>query len=1020
MVAFLVHRPIATIMIGIAIVVLGLTSLQTIPISLMPDIDIPQITIRLDGGTMSARELEETVIKPLRVNLAQTPNLENIESETSNGKSLIKLRFIHGTSINYSYIEVNEKVDRFISRLPKDFERPLIVRASLSDIPALHLNLTLKDKKSINDQGVPTQEFINFNLFVETLVKKRLEQIPEVALVDISGLVEPQILIIPNENQMQSLGITNSDIEKAILAQDINIGSLVVKENQNQFHVFIQNELQNIHSIAEIYFQKNNRIFQLKDVATIKSRTKKRKGLVLYNDKDAIQMAITKRADSRMSDLKSSLSEVIQHLEKEYADVAFAVTRDQTKLLDFTIGNLGQSLIFGSLLAFLVLFIFLKNFKSSVLIIISIPTSLLGCFVVFHLLNLSINLVSLSGLIMGIGLMIDNSIIVIDNISQFRSRGYMLLTACVKGTHEVFRPLFSSVLSTCAVFLPLIFLSGEAGTIFYDQAISIATGLFVSLLVSITILPVIYHLIHQKKDASLSTCHQDKNVIYQKYYEIGLFKVFRQQRNTFLTFFSLLALVIALFFVLPKSQLPKLTQTEVLMRIDWNAPINAIENRNRTIEMMQIDSDQLVEYSALVGQQDFLFGESQNNTTNQSIVFFRTRNQHDMEELRQLTSQWLHHHYPKASIDFMDVDNAFNSLFPNTQAPLVAQMIPIGIFDNDKDLKFDALNSEINHQLNQNKKQFSTVWENQIVLKVDPLKLITYDVPKQELVNTLKTAFNENTIHQLYNDQYAIPIVIGGEAKTISQVLEQKFIKINDTTSIPINEIISQHQAKRVKTITAGKEGEYYPISFDIKAKEKNDIIQNIDNIVNQNPHFDVAYTGSLFKTKKLVNELFIVLIVTLLLIFLILSSHFESLILPWIILLEIPMAIFGSFLLLFLFGLGINLMSIIGIIVMSGIIINDSILKLDTIIRLKKQGYSDLYAIISAGRRRLKPILMTSMTTILAVLPLVFTPGLGGELQTPLAIGLIGGMIVGTLISLYWIPIGYYQLRVKNSKSQT
>ena len=440
MVKFLIHRPIAVLMTALGLAVLGVLAVGYVPVSLMPDIDIPEITIQVDGEGRSARELEDGIVSQLRSQLVQLTHLEDIKSETSNGRAVVRLGFTHGTAIDYAFIEANEKVDWAMGSLPRDLERPRVIKASATDIPVFYLDLTLKNDVAAKPNGTVSQKFVDFNRFVDQVVRKRIEQVPEVALVDVNGLVRSEILVVPNEGKMIALGLGISDIEEAIKKDDIEIGSILVKDNQYQYNLRLGTSLSNINDLGNIYIRNNDRVFQLKELAELTERPQKRTGLALSNGREAVTMSIIKQADARMGDLKDALEGTIAQMEKDYPEIKFTVMRNQTKLLDLTIGNLTQSLFWGMLLAFAVMFLFLRDARSPLLIGISVPLSLLVCLLLFHLLEISINIVSLSGLVLGIGLMIDNAIIIIDNIAQHRERGRSLSEACTKGTNEVSSP----------------------------------------------------------------------------------------------------------------------------------------------------------------------------------------------------------------------------------------------------------------------------------------------------------------------------------------------------------------------------------------------------------------------------------------------------------------------------------------------------------------------------------------------------------------------------------------------------
>ena len=1015
MIKFLIHKPIAVLMTALGILILGMLAVAYVPVSLMPDIDIQEITIQVNSKNSSAYELENSVIRPLRNSLLQVNHLEDIKSEASNGFGIVKLQFTHSTNIDYTFIEVNEKIDRAMSSLPRDIERPKVIKASTTDIPVFYLNLNLKNKEAVNANQKVTQDFIDFNHFTNEVIRRRIEQLPQVAIVDINGLVSSEIIIAPNISKCRALGIDLNEIEEIVKNQQIEIGSILVKESQYQYNLRVEKALNNVNDIENIFFNKNGKLYQLKDIATISEQPQKRKGLVLSNGKESISLAIIKQSDARVKDLKESLDNTIALMEKDYPEINFEVTRDQTKLLNVAIENLSQSLLWGIFLAFTIMFLFLKDIKSPILIGISVPISIIICLLFFHLLNISINIISLSGLILGIGLMIDNSIIVIDNITQYIERGYSLSEACVKGTNEVFRPLLSSVLTTCVVFIPLIFLSGITGALFYDQAMAITIGLFTSLFISITLLPVLYRLFHLKQGriSRLNTLVSKLNVInYEKVYEGGFRFVMRKQVMSITIFLVLIIGTLVLFYVLPKRTMPNLTSSETFLEIDWNKSIHIEENKKRVVNLIESIQDSIYDYNVFAGEQQFLLGNRTEAKTQEAYLYINMKTPKQLKEFKHNVSNYLTKNYPRTIFKFREVDNIFNVIFSEKESPLIAKLRSV---DGSREVKSNELKKiwqTINEKFPKQEIQ-PLAWEESIILLADREKMMLYNVSPNTIYNTLKSVFNEKEITKLIDQKNYTPVILGGEEKNIQNALYETQVKINDTTYFAISDFIREIKSEKLKTITAGKEGIYYEMNLNNVSDEK-PIIQEINNTLTKNKQYEASFAGNLFKNKKLINELFVVLTITLLLLYFILASQFESLTLPFIILIEIPIAIAGAFLLLYIFDFSLNLMSMIGIIVMSGIIINDSILKIDTIIQLQKQQVSLLRALITAGRRRLKPILMTSLTTILALLPILFSKGLGAELQAPLALALIGGMLIGTVVSLYLIPLCYYHFSKK------
>ena len=439
----------------IAILLLGVIASLKIPVSLMPDIDIPEITIRITYPDTPARIVDRNVVTPLRIQLQQVGHLDDIVCETRDGYSIINMRFKYGTDINYAFMEANEKIDRAMNSIPPEVDRPKVIKASATDIPVFNLNISLKEDSTYNDT------FMELSDMVKAVIIKRIEQLKQVALVDVSGFISPELKITPDYELMKSLNITDQDIQNAISSNNLSTQGLNVREGHYLYSIKFLSKISTIEDVENIYIKKQDRILQLKDIAKIEEQARKGNGLFTSRNKEALCLAIIKQADSRMEELKEELDFLIKNFIADYPNLEFQIEKDQTTILDTSINNLKQSLLYGAILAFLIMFLFLKDYKSPILIGITIPSSVIVSFLFLYLFNISINIISLSGLVLCVGMMIDNSIIVIDNINQYMRKEYSLDDSCIHGTNEVIRPLISSALTTSAVFIPLIFLSGD-------------------------------------------------------------------------------------------------------------------------------------------------------------------------------------------------------------------------------------------------------------------------------------------------------------------------------------------------------------------------------------------------------------------------------------------------------------------------------------------------------------------------------------------------------------------------------
>lgn len=990
MVRFLIQKPIAVFMVTFALLLLGIVASQRIPTSLLPDIDIPEITVQLSYPNNTARILETNIVRPLRNQLLQVANVTNIETQSRDGMATLKLRFAYGTNTDYAFIETNEKVDAALNQLPRDLERPSVLKASATDIPIVNLTVSLAGNYS-------DQRFLELSEFTETVIKKRIEQLPDIALADISGQAQPEIIITPNQNKLTSLGITNEILVNAVQSNNFELGNLTIQNGIYQYNFIFKNPLQTQKDIENIYLNIHGKIFQLNELASVSIRAQQERGLTYLNGKRVIVLAIIKQADARMYELKTSLANLVTAFKKDYPTLVFATNQDQTRLLQLSIDNLKSSLWIGSILAILIMFFFLKDVQSPLIIGISIPTSIVISMLFLYLFGRSINIISLSGLILGVGMMIDNSIIVIDNITQKLEANHTLLEACTKGTTEIITPLISAVLTTCSVFLPLLFLSGITGTLFFDQALAVSVGLGTSLLVSIFLIPPIYKQLKQKKRFKTTFSIPTQHV--ETWYEKGYHFFFAKKWIIYGISLLSVCIAVVLFKYMEYRQLPEISANETILTIDWNEQINVAENQRR-IEALLTTIPAIETTFSQVGEQQFLLQQENVRSLSEASIYIKANTAADIHRIQKQLQEKLVT-YNGVAFSFDRPKTIFEYIFNTQNNVLIAEIFSKETLEAPKEKYLNEI-----QQLLHQKKSSEIPLQHTASIQILHENLALYEVDYNQLINELKTAFSQNFIDDLKTAEKFIPIKLNYETTNVEREINRLFVRNANNAQIPVRNLIKLQQIQQYKTITANRNGEY--IGFPIQSETPESTIQNLQTSFKTHPNFNVRFSGSWLSIQELKKELLVVILVAVLLLYFIMVAQFESLWQPLIILLEIPIDIGGALLLLWLFGESINIMAVIGIIVMCGVIINDSILKIHTINLLQKQGFSTEEAIKKGGKLRIKPIVMTSLTTILALVPFLFMNGLGATLQKPLALTVIGGMIIGTFISLYFIPLAY------------
>lgn len=711
-----------------------------------------------------------------------------------------------------------------------------------------------------------------------------------------------------------------------------------------------------------------------------------------------------------MSKLKSELDKQLVQFGRDYPDVEFTVTRDQTELLDYSIDNLIRNIISGALLACVVILFFMRDLKSPLLVILTIPVTLIVSVLVFYLLDISINVISLSGLVLGIGMMVDNSIVVVDNITARWLRGEELRRAVLQGTRDVIAPMLSSILTTCAVFVPLIFLNGMSGALFYDQAMAVAITLFVAYGVTITLLPVYYRWWYRNQEgfrptAWLERFSFDRVIVH---YERMLVWFFRHRAVMWSIYVIAFAGLVALFAEIGKERLPKMTYSDMLVRIDWNDRISAEENGRRTEELVSTLEGQVVQSTVMAGVQQFVLSHTDDTGVTEAVVYLKCRDASVVAAVQQSIRNYMAGHAPEARYSFGVSGNVFDLIFADREALLTARLRSTSGRAADPE-QLQSLIGRIRDELPDLPIPPVAVQED-ILYVARPEQMALYGVSYGDLLTTLRNALNENTLFTITAGDESLPVVVGNDLRNIGDLLDRTFIRTPDA-EIPVGILMRQTVTTDLKEVVAGAEGDYYPLDLTPRPKDIPAVMATIRRCVAENDRFEVSFSGSYFSNRNMVEQLVGVLIVALLLLFFILAAQFESLVQPWIILSEIVIDLFGALLVLWLCGESLNLMSMIGLIVVCGIVINDSILKIDTINKLRRQGATLKHAVLEAGQRRLKAIVMTSLTTILAVLPFLARGDMGSDLQFPMSLVIISGMTVGTFVSVFFIPLAYYEI---------
>ena len=1023
MVKFLINRPVAVFLSFLGVLFFSFLALRELPVSLLPSIEVPSIIVKVNYPNNPPSIIENSILSNIRRELNTLNNLTSVESVANSETGIVKLQFDYGTRMDLAYIEINEKIDRLQESLPRDMERPQVVRINTSDIPILRIQVIPK----------AGTDYTQVSELAERVLKKRIEQIAGVSIVDINGFQGTYIAITPDLEKISALGISEQQIDQVLNSANRELGRLSIKDGQYRYFVRMANRLDDISEIEKLpIINSDGDVIKLSELAEVNIEPQKRLGHHLSNDTEGLVVTVHKQANAKMTELTPLLYEAVEVFKQDYPQTDFSLTQDQSVLLNAGIDNLKTSLIYGGIFAFAVLFLFMGNVRMPIMMGITLPISLLISFLFFYAFGLSVNIISLSGLALGLGMLIDNSIIVIDNITRKRKDGLDIVQACITGVNEVMTPLISSVLTTLAVFIPLVFLNGLSGALFYDQALSVAIILGTSLMVAFILLPLLYRKFFENVKKPI----KEDSLLFKgilKLYKALYAVIWRFRAISIVILLALIPLAYLLIMNAEKRGLPEIEKTETLLSIQWNEPLDAEENKRRVLDLLEKVSPDAISESD-IGLKQFLLTE-ESSSVESAEVYFKSETPEGKVTLEAKLAAFLSNNYGNASFQVEDAPNAFDQIFNSNQKLFIAKWKKLAGSDRMDEAMLTNLQNEVAEITNIAPRPGSGFqFGESMEAIIDTEALSYYGISENAMKDALSKALEGYLVTEIRRFGEVTPIRIQRKSEDFRSKLNGISVRGRQNQAYALSNFVNFTYVKDPKSVTADRTGIYQSLEWE----ELDDA--SIEKLTAQLPAkaaeygLSIDFAGSYFEGKENLEQLIFILMISVLLLYFILAAQFESLVQPLIVIFTLPLGISGALLVLLAAGGTLNVMSAIGIIVMLGIMVNDAILKIDTINRLREEHKERLAldsntqteantprsilekAIAKTGEVRLKPILMTSITTILALLPVIFSSGIGADLQRPLVFAVIGGLTIGTFTALYFVPLAYWFITKKKA----
>lgn len=1041
------ERRVTIMMFTVAIVLFGMVSLARLNVNLLPDISYPTITIRTELTGAAPIEVENLLTKPIEEAVGVVRNVRLVRSVSRSGQSDVTLEFLWGTDMDVAGVDVREKVD--IIELPLEANRPLLLRFDPSSEPILRLGLLNKEATE-GEQAGPATDLKALRRLAEDRIKNDIEAEEGTAAVKVSGGLEDEIQIQVDQQKLAQLGLSIETISQRIRAENVNLSGGRLEEGSQRFLVRTINEFQTVEEFANaIVANVADRPVYLRDVATVTRGFKEREAITRVNGRESVELAVYKEGDANTVQVASRVERRLEQVRKSLPEnLELIKIYDQSKFISSAINDVTSAAIFGGILAIIVLYGFLRDARATTIIAVAIPVSVIGTFLLMYSNEVSLNIMSLGGIALAVGMLVDNAIVVLENIVRKREEGQGVLEAARNGTAEVSTAVIAATLTTIAVFFPMVFISGVAGQLFRDQALTVTFALVFSLIVALTLIPML---------AALGTGSRYEETGEQSaagWFTRGVASIVRAIAWIFglvrWVFWALLwvpgrllqslytavarryepllkwslahrATVVvgaaAIFFgtmlLVPRlgsELIPQLSQGEFNLdiRLAPGAPLNETDRAIQVAQSAAAGIDDVETSYSVAGTGNRLDAnpvDAGENTGTLSIALKpgsgRIAEDATMNRMRQELSR------------LAGVQYEFSR--PSLMTFASPMQIEVSGFDL---VGLDAVNQVLVRELT-NSGRFTDIRttielgnpEIQIIFdqeRAAALGLSVRDIADRVVANVR----GELATRYTWRDK-KIDVLVRSVDQQQASVQEIRNLIVNPMSARPVTleavaEIVVARGPAEIRRVAQERVA---IISANLAYGDLGAAVTEVQGLIDRTPMppgITAMVSGQNEEMKDSFRSMQFALALAIFLVYLVMASQFESLIHPFVILFTIPLALVGAVLALFVTGTTINVVAFIGVIMLAGIVVNNAIILVDMINQLRSQGMEKTEAIMEAGRARLRPIMMTTLTTILGLLPMAISFGEGTEVRTPMAVTVIGGLLMSTLLTLVVIPVVY------------
>ncbi|MFC1839907.1 efflux RND transporter permease subunit [Thermodesulfobacteriota bacterium] len=1012
---FSVKRPIVITMLTLIVVILGVVSLSRLRIDMLPSVELPNLSVRTSYPGASPEVMERLVTQPLEEIIATVPGVEELTSNSSEGNSRIRVTFVWGTNIDTAAIEVQSKIEDEINELPDDIVRPRVNKFDVSSYPVVILGISSK------------LDPVELTELVEEQIRYRFARVPGVAQVDIWGGYNREIRVELNPQSIKALGIPLDRILQAI--RDANLDRPAGKIEEGKYDIALRApaEFTNLDQLKNtVLFTLEGSAVTLGQIAEVKDTFEKVERIVRVNREIGLRIGIRKEADENTVEVSKRVLEEIERVNRDFPQVNIIPVINQGNFIERSIQNVARSVFYGGGLAIIVLLFFLRNIRSTVVISLAIPISIIATFTLLYFGDFTLNLMTLGGLALGVGMMVDGSIVVLEN--TFRHRDEYNATpdiAAINGTKEVAPAIIASTITTLVIFLPLIFVRGVSGILFKELAYVIIFSLICSLMVSLSLVPMLASRLLEnseqkapKKSAWISRFVDLSSTLLNSlnsYYRDLLGQALAHRGKTIFISALLLLLSFFLYPLIGTELLPPSDEGEVRINGEMEVGLRlelADEQTRKVEDIVYPAVPELISSVVSVGS-SWRGGGGSRGELNLALTPLKERSRSNVEIANDLRRR-LSGKIPGMDIRVQAPQGQFilNRLIGSGNEGL---SIEIRGYDLDTlDLLTDrVLNAirEVPGITDTDVSRKDGVPQKEI--HVDRDKAADLGLSARDVTRILETAVAGTRAGEYRTEGNSYRILV--QLKDAEKLSIDEILSLTLTTGsgepVTLRNVVRDESGIGPLVIERKDQQRIAYVTANIADRDIGSVAEDVQELIYQIAKpvgYDIRVAGNFEEQKEAFHELVISLMLALVLVYMVLAIQYESLKNPLVVMFSVPVGAVGVLVTLFITDTTLNIQSYIGCIMLGGIAVNNAILLVDQAGQLGRDGMPVKEAVMEAGRRRLRPILMTTLTTIFGLLPLALGIGEGADAQAPLARAVVGGLTGSTVITLVLIPVIY------------